>query len=307
MTTPTHAPTRTASAPVPAGETARATTAGPAPRSGRLAVPGAELYYEVRGSGPVLLIAQSGEGDAGRSVDLVDRLVERYTVITYDRRGLSRSVLADPRAALGPAVHAEDAHHLLAALTDGPVAVLGLSIGAVIGLHLALRHPEQVHTLIAHEPVAPALLPAAARDHHRGELLELRELYEREGLAAACRETAKVLGIDPGSTDREAGLTEHPVDARRVANFHLFFTRELAGIAADPLTAEQVRGLRGGPVRIVPVAGRTTPSEVFDYRCAEELAALLGTAPAEFPGGHNGNLAHPAAYAARLREVLDRI
>ncbi|MEV4175383.1 hypothetical protein [Nonomuraea sp. NPDC049709] len=50
----------------------------------------------MRGNGPTLLISQSGEGDAGRSVDLVDQLADAYTVITYDRRGLSRSTLDDP-------------------------------------------------------------------------------------------------------------------------------------------------------------------------------------------------------------------
>jgi hypothetical protein len=43
---------------------------------------------------------------------------------------------------------------------------------------------------------------------------------------------------------------------------------------------------------------------VFDHRCAQELSHLVGTEVAEFPGGHNGNLSHPKAYAARLREVL---
>ena len=64
--------------------------------TGMLHVPGARLYFEVRGTGPLLLISQSGEGDAGRSVDLVDQLVEDHTVVTYDRRGLSRSTLDDP-------------------------------------------------------------------------------------------------------------------------------------------------------------------------------------------------------------------
>ncbi|WP_234443478.1 hypothetical protein [Streptomyces sp. NRRL B-24484] len=50
--------------------------------------------------------------------------------------------------------------------------------------------------------------------------------------------------------------------------------------------------------------GRTTPHQVFDRRCAALLADRLGTAPAEFPGGHNGNLTHPRAFAARLTALL---
>lgn len=81
-----------------------------------LRVPGATLYYEMRGTGPMLLISQSGEGDAGRSIDLVDQLVGDFTMVTYDRRGLSRSTLDDPARGVTFAKHAQDVHHLLAAL-----------------------------------------------------------------------------------------------------------------------------------------------------------------------------------------------
>ncbi|MGW0447889.1 alpha/beta fold hydrolase, partial [Streptosporangium sandarakinum] len=93
--------------------------------NGILHVPGARLYYEVRGTGPVLLISQSGEGDARRTVDLVDRLVADHTVVTYDRRGLSRSVLDAPDAGATMAEHADDVHRLLAEVTDAPADMLG--------------------------------------------------------------------------------------------------------------------------------------------------------------------------------------
>jgi sucrose-6-phosphate hydrolase SacC (GH32 family) len=63
-------------------------------------VPGATIYYEVRGTGPMLLISESGDGDAGRSIDLVSRLTDDYTVVTYDRRGLSRSTPDNPDQAV---------------------------------------------------------------------------------------------------------------------------------------------------------------------------------------------------------------
>ncbi|WP_449060327.1 hypothetical protein [Planomonospora algeriensis] len=62
--------------------------------------------------------------------------------------------------------------------------------------------------------------------------------------------------------------------------------------------------LKDTTTRILPAAGRMTPRDVFDYRCAQELADLMGTRIVEFPGGHNGNTTHPRAYASRLREVL---
>jgi pimeloyl-ACP methyl ester carboxylesterase len=56
-----------------------------------LRVPGAEIYYPGRGSGPLVLILQSGDGDAKAANDIADELAATFTVVTYDRRGLSRS------------------------------------------------------------------------------------------------------------------------------------------------------------------------------------------------------------------------
>ncbi|MFI9382654.1 alpha/beta fold hydrolase [Kutzneria sp. NPDC052558] len=262
-----------------------------------MTVPGATLYYEVRGQGPTLLISQSGEGDANRTVDLVNHLVDDHTVITYDRRGLSRSTLTGPPGAI--ADHADDVHLLLAELTDEPVAMLGCSLGAVIGLHLAVKHPGQLHTLVAHEPVAPWLLPDADAAHHRQELLALQEVYASGGLAAAFPEIARVLGIDPAAQDTEPDLTPQPLTDQRRANFDLFIRHDFTAVVKDSLTLGDL-----SPALVVPAAGRTTPRTVFDYRCAQLLAALVGHDLAEFPGGHNGNTTHPKAYAEKLREVL---
>ncbi|MGW5684011.1 alpha/beta fold hydrolase [Nonomuraea sp. NPDC003754] len=259
------------------------------------------IHVEVRGDGPVLLLSQSGEGDADRGKDLVDRLVGDFTVVTYDRRGLSRSALDDPAVTISMAEHAEDVHRILAEVTDQPAAMLGCSFGAALGLHLAARHPEQIHTLIAHEPVAPWLLPGDLMERHVRELAEVQEVFEREGLVPAVKLVAEVLGIDPDSDDKEPDLTPFPMTPQRVANFTHFLRHDLTAIREDRLDPE---ALRRSPVRIVPVAGRTTPRGVFDYRCAEELATLVGAELEVLPGGHNGNLTHPRAYADGIRRLL---
>lgn len=270
--------------------------------SGMLPVPGAALYYEVRGTGPLLLISQSGEGDAGRSTDLVDRLAADYTVLTYDRRGLSRSTPADPAQPITLLDHADDAHRLLAARTDQAALMLGCSLGAVIGLHLAVRHPGQVSTLVAHEPVAPWLLPAAERTDHEHELLDIQRTYRTSGLAAALPQIARVLGIDPVNQDAEPDLTPQPMTPQRRANFDVFIEHDFTALVRDTLNVADITALTA--TRIVPAAGRTTPRTVFDHRCAQELARLLGTQLTEFPGGHNGNTTHPTTYAARLLDIL---
>ena len=270
--------------------------------TGTLAVPGCTIYYEVRGAGPLLLISQSGEGDANRSTDLVDHLTADYTVLTYDRRGLSRSALTDPARPGTVPEHADDVHHLLATLTDEPALMLGCSFGALIGLHLAVRHPGQIRTLIAHEPVAPWLLPPAERAHHERELLDVQRTYRDNGLPATLTEIAQILGINPANQDAEPDLTPQPMTPQRIANFDVFIKTDFTAIATDVLNTADITALTD--IRIVPGAGRTTPRTVFDYRCAQELAALLGTDITEFPGGHNGNTTHPKAYATQLRRAL---
>jgi pimeloyl-ACP methyl ester carboxylesterase len=268
--------------------------------TGLLPVDGATIYFEQRGTGPLLLISQSGEGDARRSVDLVDALEADFTCLTYDRRGLSRSIIDDPARPVTMVEHADDVHRLLAHLTDRPAFVLGCSFGAVIGLHLAVSHPEQVDTLIAHEPVAPWLLGIEA-DAHRDELAHLQDLFGQSGLAGALPAIAASLGIDPANPDIEPELAPQPMNDRRRANFAHFITAEFTALRADPGCRDS---LRGTTTRILPAAGATTPTAAFDYLAAHRLGALLDRPVTAFPGGHNGNTTHPRAWAARLRTVF---
>ncbi|MFG2075304.1 alpha/beta fold hydrolase [Nonomuraea maritima] len=269
--------------------------------SGLLRVPGATLYYEVRGAGPILLIAQSGEGGAGRSTDLVDQLAGDYTVVTYDRRGLSRSTLDDPARGVTLAQHADDVHRLLAELTDEPALMLGCSIGASIGFHVLTRHPGRIGTLVAHEPVSPRLLPGDQRARHERELEEIQRVHRKDGLPAALAMIADALGIDPADPDAEPGLTPQPMTPQRVRDFGFFIEHEFTAVVRDTL---DVAALRDAPARIVPAVGRATPHAVLDRTCAAVLAELRGTELREFPGGHNGNTSHPRAYATALRAAL---
>ncbi|GAB2574978.1 alpha/beta hydrolase [Kribbella endophytica] len=266
-------------------------------------VPGAVLYYEVRGTGPLLLISQSGEGDADRSRDLVDQLIDDYTVITYDRRGLSRSVIKSPEQGVTLTEHAYDVHLLLQELTNEPVTMLGCSLGASIGLHVAVDHPGQLGTLIAHEPVTPRLLPADERARHEHELEHIQQVHRRDGLAEALKVVVEVLGVDPANPDAEPDLTPQPMNAQRVSNFGFFIEHDFTAVVHDTL---DVARLHQVPTRIIPAVGRTTPQTVFDRKCAAALADLVNADLQQFPGGHNGNTSHPRAYAAVLKQLSPR-
>jgi pimeloyl-ACP methyl ester carboxylesterase len=119
---------------------------------------GATIYFEVRGSGPVVLVIPGGPQDAGVFARLAELLADRYTVLTFDPRGNSRSpFFAEPQP-LNVDIHADDAAALIKLTSDGPAFVLGTSGGAQIGLNLAARYPELVRALVAHEPPSIMML-----------------------------------------------------------------------------------------------------------------------------------------------------
>src|SRR5690348_11186281 len=93
-------------------------------RTETLEVPGASLYYEVRGSGPVLLLMPGGPADATTFRRMEDRLAADYTVVTYDPRGLSHSIEQEPLDdSRMVEIFADDAHRLLNALGEGKADV----------------------------------------------------------------------------------------------------------------------------------------------------------------------------------------
>ncbi|MEV0716866.1 alpha/beta hydrolase [Asanoa sp. NPDC050611] len=265
-------------------------------------VDGARLHYQVTGSGPVLLIGQSGEGDADRTVDLVSHLADRLTVVTYDRRGLSRSVADDPAAPVSIRRHADDAAAVLRQVTDRPAAMLGLSLGAAIGLHMLSAYPAMIEVLIAHEPIALSFLARADADLARKNLAGVRAVHEQHGWRAAAAEVAAVLGIDPRHQQTEPGITPFPFTDQRAANFEYFLSNDIDAALTDTLRLADVPR----DARIIPAVGESSPEDGFDYLAGLALADHLAVPVRRFPGGHNGNLTHPRAFAQRVRELIPR-
>src|SRR5262245_33302835 len=117
-----------------------------------VAVGPVELYHEVRGAGPPLMLIMGATGDAGHFATVADRLARAFTVLTYDRRGNSRSSSPPAWSATTPEEQADDAAAVLRALEWAPAAVFGTSSGAICALSLLIRHSELVQAAILHEP-----------------------------------------------------------------------------------------------------------------------------------------------------------
>src|SRR5689334_20245761 len=117
-----------------------------------LKVPEAELYYEVRGSGPLVVLV-GAPMDADSFAPLADLLAGDYTVLTTDPRGIKRSTL-DPGGTSRPDQRADDLALQARHVDVGTAIVLGSSGGAVSVLALAQEHLDLdlVRAVIAHEP-----------------------------------------------------------------------------------------------------------------------------------------------------------
>jgi pimeloyl-ACP methyl ester carboxylesterase len=116
-------------------------------------VNGAELYHEVRGTGPPVLLIMGATGDGGHFDALARVLADDFTVITYDRRGNGRSPVPAGWRTTSPEEQADDAAGLLQVLGTGPVAIFGTSAGGNFALCLLVRHPGWVRGAILHDPV----------------------------------------------------------------------------------------------------------------------------------------------------------
>lgn len=279
-----------------------------APRTGTLKVPGATLHYETRGSGPVLLLIPGGAGDAGLYADMAPQLAARYTVVSYDPRGLSRSPLdgpADaPRADEEVRVWSDDARRLLDLLApDDEAAVLGCSSGAVVAVDLLARHPGRLRRVVAHEPPLLELLGDPAP--HRALFAQVRETLRAEGAGAAMARMGEGLA-DGAVRQAPAQPTELPpgvqeMAARMHANLPVFLGHMLVPFSS---TRPDLAALRPVAHKLVPAAGRDSRRQLPLYGPAARLAELLGSPFVEFPGGHLGAVETPNEFADCLLTVL---
>lgn len=261
-----------------------------------ITVPGARLRYVTQGSGPVLLLIAGGFHDAAKTRALACHLAEDYTVLTYDRRGLSGSSTDTPARSI--IEHAVDASRVLAAVTAEPACVFGTSLGGLIGLNLAARHPGQVETLVAHEaPTIDLLGPEEARTA-RADLLAVEQAYAADGVDAALRRFMQMADLD--LMDREPDVELGPPSPHQDANLEFFVRHDLPALRKHGF---DMGALLDSGVRVVPVVGARTEN-IWAHACGRLLAEHLQVPFETFPGGHTGYVLRPRETAERLGQVL---
>jgi pimeloyl-ACP methyl ester carboxylesterase len=284
------------------------------PTTRTLEVPGAVVTYDVRpaesSTDPVLFLIGSPMGAGGFNT-LASHFADR-TVVTYDPRGVERSTKDDPASPSTPEQHADDVHRIIDELGGGPVDLFASSGGAVNALALVAAHPEQVRTLVAHEPPLASLLPdrEAALAANRA----IYDAYQHSGFGPGMARFIHIVSYRGPIT---AEYVTQP--APDPAMFGL--PTQDDGNRTDPLLFQNILSctgyepdfdaLKAASTRIVLGAGIESEGQMAN-RGGHAVAERLRTEAVAFPsdhggflGGEYGQAGDPDAFAAKLREVLE--
>ena len=281
-----------------------------------LETPEADLVYDVHGPlptadgrPPLVMIGQpmAASGFGTLASHFPDR-----TVVTYDPRGLGRSTRKDGRVDQAPEIQAADVHAIIEALGAGPVEMFASSGGAVTALALVAAFPDDVTTLVAHEPpLIPVVPDAQAAERARAGV---RDAYEDKGSGAGMAAFIMMTSWRGEYTD---DYFAQP--APDPAVFGMPTVDD--GSRDDPLLSDRswavssyrpdVDALSAARTRIVIAVGEES-LDTFTGRASVATAKLLGQQPTVFPshhggfvGGESGYAGQPEAFAGKLREVLD--
>ena len=283
------------------------------PNTHILEVPGVRLTYDVRepetdsGASPLLLIGSPM--DASGFATLASHFSDR-TVVTYDPRGVERSQRTDDATESTPEQHADDLDRIISALGAGPVDLFASSGGAVNALALVARHPDQVRTLVAHEPPTIQVLPD--REQASAAVHDIGETYERDGIGAGMGKFIALIST-PGPIPADFADQPAPDPAA-------FGIPEHHDNGNDPLLGQNLiscthyepdfDALRAASTRVVVAVGAESEGELA-HRGGAGVAERLGTEPVTFPSHHGGFLGAdsgmpgaPEEFAATLREAL---
>jgi pimeloyl-ACP methyl ester carboxylesterase len=280
-----------------------------------LELPEVDLVYDVYGPlptadgrPPLIMIGQPMDA-SGFQAQV--KLFEDRTVVTYDPRGLGRSKRRDGGVTNEPETQAEDVHAIVEALGAGPVDMLASSGGAVTALALVTAHPNDLSTLVAHEPPIDIVLPDA--DAVQQARIAYTQVYQDRGWGAGMAAFIAMTSWEGEITDEYLAKPAPDADAFGMPT-------EDDGTRDDPLLSDRswaivhyqpdLEALKAAPTRIVIAVGEESVN-VYTGRTSIALADQLGQQATVFPshhggfmGGEFGYAGQPEAFAAKLREVL---
>lgn len=266
-------------------------------------VNGVELYYEQIGEGERVALTHGAWTDGRAWQDVAERLTDRFELVTWDRRGHSRS-----QDGIGPGSYLEDAHDLAALiehLGGEPVHLVGNSSGGKVVLDLITIRPDLATSAAVHEPRVAGFLPETsgeerianlmkAEERHLGHVVELIDSGEHR---RAAQYFVDEVAVGPGAWE----MFPEQLRSLLIANASTFLgeSRDASPIDVDTLTTS--------PVPLLISLGTESPE--LEVVAAKELARLLPAARVETleGAGHIPHRTHPDVYAAMLTSFIDRL
>jgi pimeloyl-ACP methyl ester carboxylesterase len=277
---------------------------------GRVKTDGDDLYFEVRGDGPALLMIPGGGGDGGNYAAIAKRLSDEFKVITYDRRGGGRSTLNNPDH-FSVAQQSHDAIAVLHAAGESEAFICGNSSGAVIALDLAARQPQSVVAVVAHEPPLARIHPDAVK--WQSYFRSVEAMAHRFGPTVAMLKFSFGIVVDMSflgairairaTREAEAMSAERRLDREKVIDF--FLHREMIAVTNYLPDLDALRAISD---RVFPAAGqKSLAKKRFYAEVAPILAERIGSELVMFPGHHASFIDMPDVWAARLRDILHRV
>ena len=267
------------------------------------------VHYREQGAGPPLVLLHSAGTGASQWRGVADRLAGRRRLLMPNLRGYGRTPPADPAA---PPLDEEIAVvREMAALAGAPVHLVGHSLGALLALHHALRHPETVAGLTLIEPVIVGILHADRAAGETAAQAQAKRSLDEIGAMIAAFQGAIGAGDTAAAMRAFAEYWEGPGawDAIPAAARLPFFARA-EKMAADvdlawaDRTGREAFAALACPAQVLS-AERTTPAA---RDMARRIAdAIPGADYAEIPDpGHMAPATHPAAVGDLLLEFGER-
>jgi pimeloyl-ACP methyl ester carboxylesterase len=260
-------------------------------------VNGTRLYYEVAGErGDPMLMIHGSWGDHNNWSRVVPELSKRFRVVTYDRRGHSKSERAKTRGSA--AEDAMDASALLGRLGLAPAHVVGNSFGATITLKLAARQPSDFLSLEVHEPPLFGLLkgdpaePLALEGQKRAAAVA--KTLERGDRGEGARQFVETLAFGPGQWERFTPEMKETFITN--ADTWLEETKDPAGDVVDLEALSRFRR-----PALLSHGGRSPP---FFIPILEKVAAAVPGSVVQFypDDGHAPHVSNPVEFVRRVTE-----
>jgi pimeloyl-ACP methyl ester carboxylesterase len=252
---------------------------------------GVRIHYLREGSGDPIVLLHGYIFGADWWRPQIDALRDRFDVVAVDLRGQMASETTEGGYELWN--QAEDVNGVIETLGIAPVHCVGLSMGGMIAMRLALTHPEAVRSLVLMDT------SAGAEDPEKAERYEgMAQVVEAGDLAAVIPALPPIFLVDDFIADHRDEVDDW---LRRLeAADHMGLVRTVRAInGRDDITG------RMGEIRVPTLVIHGEEDVAIPMERAEQLAAgIQGATLRTVSGAHQSNVDRPEETSRMIREFL---